>query len=180
MPKNIHYILCTLNVGSEPTAATDAFLNEEGKVVNVLSDPAHHVAEDPINLKVFGGKGEPMQFALISDDNQSRAFVQIVPFPIEATSGSCRLTVTETAPYYFGVLIKATGLMPNEDLVIDMKSSTEGGESKAKADDMGRYNATIFPFVKGKGSGKARFDVTAKSCKIGIEFPWGEGSYQYQ
>jgi len=58
LPKNEHYVLCSLNVGSEPQAVTDAYLNDEGKVVNVLADTAHHVAEDPINVKVFGGKGE--------------------------------------------------------------------------------------------------------------------------
>jgi hypothetical protein len=180
LPKNMRYELCVLNVGGEPTAAADAFLNNGGKVVNTLADPAHHVAEDPIDLKAFGGKGEPIQVALISEDNQSRAFAQIVPFPIEATAGPCHITVIETGPYYFGVLIKVMGLQPNEDLVIDSKSENEGGETKAKADEAGRYNAAIFPFVKGKSSGKARFDVTAKSCKIGIEFPWGDGSYQYQ
>jgi hypothetical protein len=69
LPKDGHYVLCVLNVGSDPRATTDAYLNEEGKVVNILADPAHHTAEDPINLKVFGRKGEPIQFALISDDD---------------------------------------------------------------------------------------------------------------
>jgi hypothetical protein len=69
LPKDGHYVLCVLNVGSDPRATTDAYLNEEGKVVNILADPAHHTAEDPINLKVFGRKAEPIQFALISDDD---------------------------------------------------------------------------------------------------------------
>jgi hypothetical protein len=175
-----HYVLCILNVGSDPKAVTDAYINRDGKVVNVLADPDHHVAEDPINAKVFGGKGEPIQFALISDDDHLRAFAQVIPFPIEETSGPCHLSAIETGPYYFGVFIRIMGFQPDEDLSIDQRSENESGHQSGKADPQGSYNASLFPFVKGKRSGKARFVVTAKSCKIGIEFPWGDGSYQYQ
>jgi hypothetical protein len=180
LPKDKDYVLCILNVGSDPRAVANAFINTDGKVVNVLADPAHHVAEDPINAKVFGGKGEPIQFALISGDDTSRAFAEIIPFPIEESAGPCHLSAIETGPYYFGILIRLTGFQPGEDLNLEQRSENEGEESKAKADANGTYNAALFPFVKGKRFGKARFFVTAKSCKIGIEFPWGEGSYQYQ
>lgn len=180
LPKNEHYVLCSLNVGSEPQAVADAYLNDEGKVVNVLADPAHHVAEDPINVKAFGGKGEPIQFALISDDDRLRAFAQVIPFPLEESSGPCRLAAIETGPYYYGMFIRLTGFQPGEDLAIETKSGNEGGQTKGKANEQGSYNTALLPFVKGQRSGKGRFYVTAKSCKIGIEFPWGEGSYQYQ
>ena len=180
LPKGQHYVLCSLNVGSDPRAVADAYLNGDGKVVNVLGDPDHHVAEDPINVKVFGGKGEPIQVALVSDDAHLRAFAQIVPFPIEQTAGPCHLSVVETAPYYFGVLIRVTGFQPEEELTIETRSGKEGAQSKAKADTQGSYNAGLLPFVKGKRSGKASFVVKGQSCKIGIEFPWGDGSYQYQ
>jgi hypothetical protein len=178
--KDQHYVLCILNVGSDPKAVADAYLNGGGKVVNVMADAARHVAEDTINVKVFGGKGEPIQFALISDDDQSRAFTQIVPFPLEKTAGPCHLSLIETAPYYVGVLIGLSGFQPDEELTIEQQSENESGRLKAKADAQGMYNAALFPFVKGKRSGKARFEALGKSCKIGIEFPWGEGSYQYQ
>jgi len=159
---------------------TDAYLNDERKVVNVLADPAHHVAGEPINVKAFGGKGEPIQFALISDDDRLRAFAQVIPFPLEVSSGPCHLAAIETGPYYYGMFIGLTGFQPNEDLAIEQQSGDEGGHTNAKANEQGGYNAALLPFVKGQRSGKARFYVTAKSCKIGIEFPWGVGSYQYQ
>ncbi len=180
LPKDQHYVLCVLNVGSDPRAVTDAYLNGDDEVVSVLADPAHQIAEDPINAKVFGGKGEPIQFALISDDDHLRAFAQVIPFPMEEAAGPCHLSAIQTGPYYFGVLIRLTGFQPNEELSIDQRSENEAGQSNAKADDQGTYNALLLPSVKGKRSGKARFVVSAKSCKIGIEFPWGEGSYQYQ
>ena len=180
LPKDQHYVLCLLNVGSEPRGVTDAYLNEDGKVVNVLADPAHGVKEDPINAKVFGGKGEPIQFALVSDDGNLRAFAEIIPFPVEETIGPCHLSLIETGPYYSGVLIRVTGLQARESLDIELSSENEGGKSKAAADGDGTYNAALLPTVKGKKAGEARYLVTAKSCQIGIRFLWGEGSYQYQ
>jgi hypothetical protein len=56
LPKDQHCVLWILNVGSDPQPVADAYLNSDGKVVNVLADPAHHVAEDPINAKVFGAR----------------------------------------------------------------------------------------------------------------------------
>lgn len=180
LPKDQHYVLCVLNVGSEPRGITDAYLNEDGKVVNVLADPARGVAEDPINAKIFGGKGEPIQFALVSDDGTLRAFAEIIPFPVEETVGSCHLSLIETGPYYSGVLIRVTGLQARESLDIELSSENEGGKSKAAADGDGTYNAALLPTVKGKKAGEAHYHVNAKSCQIGIKFPWGEGSYQYQ
>jgi len=180
LPKDEHYVLWVLNVGSDPHAMSDAYLNDQGKVVCIRADPAHHVAEDPLNAKVFGGKGEPIRLALISDDGQSRAFAEIIPFPIEVNEGPCHLSAVETGPYYFGMLIEITGFQPNEELLLERRSEGEGGQTKVKATDQGTYNALLFPSVKGKRSGKARVQVTAKSCKIGAEFSWGEGSYQYQ
>ena len=56
IPKDQHYALCVLNVGMDPRAVADAYLNGDGKVVNVMADPARHIAEDPIDAKAFGGK----------------------------------------------------------------------------------------------------------------------------
>ncbi len=163
LPRNEHYVLCALNVGADPRSVTDAYLNEEGKVVNVLADPVHNVAEDPINAKVFGGKGEPIQFALISDDERLRAFAQIIPFPIEETNGPCHLSAIETGPLYYGMFVRVTGLQPNEELTLEWRSENEGAQTKAKADDQGSYNAALLPSVKGKRSGGGSI---FRCCKI--------------
>jgi hypothetical protein len=84
------------------------------------------------------------------------------------------------AASYSSVLIVVNGLQPKEELQIDSQSEGEGGQSKEAATDQGTYNSIIFPVVKGKRAGKTRFSITAKSCRIGVEFPWGEFSYSIQ
>ncbi len=180
LPTDEHYVLWLLRIGQEPQAVADAYVNPEGKIVCVLGDPEHHVAEDAIDVKIAGGKGEPFKFALVSNDNRRQVFTQIIPFPIEQSAGPCRLSLIQTAPLYFGVFVKIIGLQPNEELVIDQHSENEGAQTKGKADALGTYSAAILPYVLGKHSGKARFYVVGSSCKIGVEFPWGQGSSPYQ
>jgi hypothetical protein len=180
LPQGEHGVLLMLRVGGQPLPVADAYTNSEGKIVSVLADPKRHVNEDPINIKVFGGKGEPFKFGYVLDDDRLRAFGQVIPFPMEAISGPCRLTAIQLGPYYSSVLIGVTGLQPHEELAIENHSGSEGGQTSAMSGEQGNYSAALFPFVKGKDSGKARFDLMSKSCKIGIEFPWGNGSYKYQ
>lgn len=180
LPHDLHYTLWTRLVGRDPQPAADALLNNEGRVVSQLADAERHIAEDPINLKVFAGKGEPKEFGLISRDGKFRAFTKVVPFPMESSNGSCHLSAEMERENYYTVYIRISGFQPGEDLDVETQSEGEQGRSKAKATDKGTYDSLLFPSVKGKRSGNARFGVTAKSCKVGIEFPWGEGSYKLQ
>jgi hypothetical protein len=180
LPKDVDYTLWLRLVGGEPQSIADAFINQDGLIVNVLADPAHHVAEDPIDLKVVAGRGEPKRIGVISNDGQYRVFAEVVPFPIENVVGVCKISATMMAPNYFGVQVAVTGLQPKEALQIVEQSGSEQSETKATAEFDGSYRAYVLPFAKGQTSGKLRFKVASKSCVIGIEAPWGQGSYVIQ
>lgn len=180
LPKDGEYVLWNWMADKPPQPAADALLSDSGKVVSQREDPARHVPEDPINLRVLGGKGELKRFALISIDNQYRAFIDVVPFPLESTSGHCHVSIETTVPDYSVVTLKADGFLPDEHLVIDTKSGEDGGHIASNASHLGTYITILLPLVKGKQAGKARFDITGSACKVGIEFPWGQGAYQMQ
>ena len=180
LPKDVEYALWTRLVGSNPQAVADAFINKDGLVVSVLSDPAHNVAEDPINLKVVAGRGEPKLFAVISNDGRYRVFGQVVPFPIENTEGPCRISATMTGPNYIGVLVVVTGLQSKEKFRIDQQWGSEPSRQKATAAEDGTYRTLVLPFVKGQSSGKLKFSANAKACAVNVEVPWGQGSYAIQ
>jgi len=180
LPKDLQYTLWTRQVGSGAQAIADAFINKDGLVINILADPAHGIAEDPINLKVSAGRGEPKNFAVISSDGHYRVFVEVIPFPVENSAGPCKLSATMRSPNYFVVQIVASGLQPKEEFQVESQSGNERGQSKATAADDGSYRTVVLPFVKGQSSGKLRFDMKAKSCSVGLEVPWGQGSYVVQ
>jgi len=180
LPTDGDYVLWMWQEGKSPEGVADAYINAEGKIVNRRADPAHNVSEDPIDLKFLGGKGEAKRLAIISVDDQYRAFIDVVPFPLENTDGNCHLSATTFDPRYFAVVVNGTGFLPNEHLVIDTQSENERGTSKADAGPQGTYTAVVSPFVKGKRSGRARYTVIGAACKVGIEFAWGDGAYQLQ
>jgi hypothetical protein len=178
LPKDVEYTLWVRPVGSDPQAVADAFINKDGLVVSVLSDAAHNVAEDPINLKVVAGHGEPKQFAVIA--GRYRVFGQVVPFPIAKTSGPCSISATMMGQNYSTVSVTVTGLQSKEEFQIVQRSGSEGAQTKATATEDGTYSTLVFPFVKGQSSGKLKFSVTAKACAVSLEVPWGQGSYAIQ
>ena len=178
LPKGPHFTLWTWILGNEPKAVADAFINPEGLVVNRLGDIKQK--EDPIDVRVFAGRGERKRFALTSDDWTLQAFAEATPFPIEQIANGCRLSVEMSAPNYAGVVVRASGFQPNEALSIEMASGPEGGKQQATATPEGTYNAVIFPFVKGQKSGKANVTITTPKCSVAVQFPWGDGSYKIQ
>ena len=180
LPKDVEYTLWTRLAGSDPQSVADAFINKDGLVVNVLADPAHGVAEDPIHLKVFAGRGEPKRVGGISNDGQYRVFAEVVPFPIGNSAGPCKLSATMMSQNYWGVQVVVTGLQSKEEFQVDQQSGNERAQTKATAADDGTYRVLVFPFVKGQASGKLRFNVKAKACAVGVEVPWGVGSYIIQ
>jgi len=177
LPKDVEYTLWVRPVGSNPQAVADAYINKEGLVVSVLSDPAHNVSEDPIDLKVVAGRGEPKQFGVISNDGRYKVFGQVIPFPIENMAGSCRISAAMLGQYYSEVLIVVTGLQSKEEFQVVQRSGNEGAQAKATATEDGTYRTLVLPFVKGQSSGKLKFSVSAKACAINLEVPWGQGSY---
>jgi hypothetical protein len=180
LPKDVGYTLWTRLVGSKPQPVADAYINKDGLVVNVRADPARNIAEDPIDLKVFAGRGEPKLFGLIADDGQVRAFGEVVPFPIENKCGQCSISATMKMPNYFMVSIVVTGLQPREQFQVDEQSGNEASQTKATAESDGSYRSILMPVVKGQSSGTFRFNVNGKSCQVGVEAPWGQGSYVIQ
>jgi hypothetical protein len=178
LPKGQHFTLWTWNLGSEPQAKADAFINPEGLIVNKLGDATHK--EDPIDVRTFAGRGERKRFAITSDDWTLQAFAEAVPFPMEQTVNGCRLSVEMSAPNYEGVVLRGSGFQPGESLTINLASGTEGGKQQATATPEGTYSAAIFPFVKGQKSGKASATITSPKCSVAVQFPWGDGSYKLQ
>jgi hypothetical protein len=180
LPKGQHFTLWTWNLGKEPQAVADAFINPDGLVVNRLGDAARKVSEDPIDVRAFAGLGERKRFALTSDDWTMQTFAEAVPFPIQQTVNGCRLSVEMSAPNYEGVVLRGSGFQPGESLTINTTSGPEGGKLQGTATPQGTYIAAIFPFVKGQKSGKASATITSEKCSVAVQFPWGDGSYKIQ
>ena len=131
-------------------------------------------SNDPIDLVVYAGKGEPKRFGLISDDEEHvKGFVAVVPFPNAKSEKGCRLESIIGSPNGELTFIQGTGFEPNEELTIDGESYGEKHHDKGTAQADGTYFLTLMPYVTGKKSGKTTIDVKSKNCNPKLTFEWG-------
>jgi len=129
---------------------------------------------DPIDLVVYAGKGEPKRFGLVSDDEAHvKGFVGVVPFPNATTDKGCRLESIIGTPNGELTFIQGDGFEPNAELTIDSQSYDEKHHDIAKAEADGTYFAAILPYVSGKKSGNSVWEVKSKSCDPKLNFSWG-------
>jgi hypothetical protein len=181
LPTDGQYVLSTVIIGATPIKVGEVRLTEEGKIVNATADPAHNiVAGEPFVINLLAPKGQPFQFAVVSTDERSRAFTRIIPFPIEADTGPCHLSVEEIIPAYAGILIHLSGLQSNETVVLKCNCGKKGYETKGTADEKGIFKAAVETGVKGKQSGTFEFELKAQSCKVGMQIPWGRATEKFQ
>ena len=131
-------------------------------------------ADDPIDLVVFAGKGEPKRFALFSEDEDHlKGFVSVIPFPNASSDKGCRLESTIGSPNGEVTYIQATGFEPNTELTIDGGSYGERHHDRSRAQADGSYFSTLLPYVTGKKSGKTTIQVKSTNCNPKLTFEWG-------
>jgi hypothetical protein len=174
LPKDKGYKFWIWELGSDPQGGLDVSLNEGGMVVS----KADEKNGEPLRVKVFGVPAEPKMFALVSADGQSRAFTQVIPFPIESTDATCRLSVEMMAPLYTLVRVRVEGLQPGEEFQLTFQSGGEGGRFKYRADEHGRWDVGVAPYVKGKKEGFTEVGLSGRRCKTKVIFPWGVHYFQ--
>jgi hypothetical protein len=121
-------------------------------------------------------EGESMEYALISNDNTMKTFVEITPFPIEARgAGTCRLSaklVSVSQPDAY--VVTGAGFAPKQDLNIVGQSAGEVLTFKRPGTSDGTFSAVVAPAVKGKKGGEATFTVADNICSVTIHYKWGD------
>jgi hypothetical protein len=165
--------------GQQPKAAMDGVSFDKRGVLVCSGNPGFCQGDgpdDPINLKTTAILGEPKRFGVASGDGSLAAFVDAVPFPIEATDKGCTLSVVRMSPLAEFVVARATGFSPGEKLAVVTHSGPEGATLNEAADGSGNWTTAIGTQVKGQSRGKASLSLTGKSCTVSVSFDWGTGS----
>jgi len=129
---------------------------------------------DPIDLVVYAGKGEPKRFGLVSDDEAHvKGFVAAIPFPNAKSDKGCRLESIIGSPNGELTFIQGSGFDANAELTVDGESYGEKHNDKSTAQADGSYFSALMPYVAGKKSGKTTIEVKSKNCDPKLIFEWG-------
>ncbi len=182
-PSNLTYALWGWIPGRKPQMAIDGVtFNAKGLLVcNPTSASCKGEAPDaPIKIKTTAVLGEPKRFAVVSDDGRVAGFTEVVPFPIEATSKNCKVSVVRETPLAEKVMVSATGFVPYEMLNV---SANLGGEDTVHSPTTsadGSWQAVVGTKAPGKESGTSSIKVSGQQCSVSLTFNWGEGSAKEQ
>jgi hypothetical protein len=129
---------------------------------------------DPVDLVVYAGRGEPKRFGLVSNDEAHvKGFVGVVPFPNAKSDKGCRLESVIGTANGEVTYIQGSGFEPNAELTIESESYGEKHLDKNKAQSDGSFFLTLLPYVIGKKSGKTTTEVKSKNCSPKLAFEWG-------
>jgi hypothetical protein len=180
---SIYSLTLQLLGGEAETILRGVTLNEKGSAIcagrqGTCGDS--NKPDDPIDLVMLGGLGEPKLVGIVADSGSYRAYATVVPFPMRAVDSGCVLEGTLATANAEVVSVSGHGFQPGELLEVRSRSEREVISNTAKADPDGGYTTIVSPFVKGLPRGHAELTVHTKQCSPSLSFEWGQGSYQLQ
>jgi len=129
--------------------------------------------EDPIDITLRPGPGEPVRLGLISTDGTTRIFGKLVPVPIRGEDAGCSAEATLLTPNAELVLINGSGFPAGADIATATDSEGEHHNGTSKADADGRYASAILPVKQGVAKGRVNVTLRAEKCAPSISVPWG-------
>ncbi len=150
-------------------AGSDLLLAKDGQVIDGPNDPRVIILPDFV-------PGEPFRAGLLSKDRKERAFLTIVPNPIEGTDHGCTLDVVRLLPKFEIAFIEGAGFPADTEVDLEANSLGEVHNGKLKTDSEGQLQTGILPFVKGKSKGQTQLTLGAPRCKPKVKFNWGTTS----
>jgi hypothetical protein len=181
LPKDTLYHLVEVNFPNlNPQVQMEGIgLNSEGLAV-CPGKPGTCISEegpdDPIDFILPSSKGQVHLLALISEDEDDRAFFTVTPFPVRSVDKGCSLELQRVLPKAELVYVVASNLPPDRDVKWDSSSLDEKHEGVGKSDSAGNYAVALLPAVKGKDRGTLRVIVHAPGCSPSASIDWGTGS----
>ena len=165
----VYSLLMYWQLGGLPqTVLTGITLDEKGIAVCAGKPQncgdAQSKPNDPIDLTISGGLGEPKRVGLISRDKTAQVFASVVPFPNRATDAGCVLEARLVTPNAEAVMLFGSGFEPGGRLNWKSLQRGEKQHPAASANQNGTYSSVILPFKKGLAKGQEHGQFVLKNA----------------
>jgi hypothetical protein len=180
-PRDQEYILAIWRIGKPIRYRDDhVFTNARGLVMPHPPSAEQEDQEslekaDEFEVKIRAVRGEPVRYMLASPDGKYFFPGTIVSFPIESSSGPCRLEARLAFPLAIGVLVYADGLPASSQVPLTTSSEGEVHTQTINVDATGHGVAMVAPSVAGKDGGTLSVSVQTAACSLSAQVPWGKG-----
>ena len=117
-------------------------------------------------------RGEWMEIGFVSADKNTRGFVRITPFPIEASDGKCRVWLEPIFPGE-SFAVRGSGFVPNENVTWLSRSGKEKLDGTRQVESDGSLPVSILLPANAARKYKANYTVTGQECKVSVDYKWG-------
>ncbi len=153
-------------LGREPAFfGRNLTVNRSGELMKSNNEPAE------IGLGRFAD-GEPVMMAIISGDDSIKLVTRVVPFPIQADTGPCRITgelvvLTENGPGYAFV---GQGFAPGDEVSTIARFGDWVAEGMVEVESNGVYGEMFFPDPGDLVDGVGSYTVVSGQCTVTLTF----------
>lgn len=131
------------------------------------------------NLEMTSGKfhkGEPMEFALVSQDFKFRTFAKFIPFPLEARSGTCHIWLELVDPAGYAFAGFGEGFVPGEAVTVISRSNGEVIRNQEVVSADGKLTPNLLLPAAKRWRQKAEWSVQGGTCSVSIPYRWGRSA----
>ena len=184
VPEKQGYTLAVWRIGTEVKYTQgQVYANAKGLLMWHLPTPDQEQKDalesaDEIEVDLKAARGEPIRYMLESPDGKLFVPGTIVPYPIVSEDGKCRLEARLGFPEAEGLVVYVNGLQPGAFVPLQTATEGETHSPTMTVDAKGNAVAIVAPYVAGKNMGVVKISVAVPACTVGVDVPWGDGSYQ--
>lgn len=138
----------------------------DGRVMNGPNDAQQIIVPHP-------APGEPYRWALVSKDGKYKAFITVLPNPIQATDNGCKVNVVRLMPRFELAFVQFSGFPPQAEISLRGNSAGEIHDFKLTTNAEGYADTGMLPFKAGKSKGTMELQISTPKCSPKVSFNWG-------
>jgi len=148
-------------------------LDESGSLVSTEGG-----AKQRLEDMTFGPGPYPLgaawEAALVSSDRGVRVFAKTVPYPITAGDGPCKLSLQLATYVGDRFIASGSGFPAGEEVATELSYAGRRLQKQVRASADGTLPPDTLAHRPIGADRNARYTVTARSCRVSLEYAWGE------
>jgi hypothetical protein len=177
VPRDLKFGIWTKDFGQQFTEAYSGFqVDAAGELVSVddtgQSRRLRDVSLDPGPYP----SGAVWMVALASDDHQISAFAKVIPHPIVAKDGACKLTLELISLHGNRFVAYGEGFAVNEEVDIELRSADRVVQKAQRASAEGVLPMDVISHGGVGTDQRASYRIKGRLCGPEVKYEWGEAA----
>lgn len=119
-------------------------------------------------------RGAVWEVAIVSADRALKAFAKVIPYPIVASDGTCKVSLELVSHRGERFLASGSGFAPGEDVLTESRYFGRVIQKRRRISTEGLLPLDVISHGATGTDRSARYAVKGRSCDVAVEYEWGE------